>query len=628
MHVKKKVEFKVIRTRVETFLTTATVMILCTTVLAQIPIAGPMSVATQLPSLAIGDSNFGYFVCMGDDFDGDGRNDLIVSLLGGIASPVSSVLVYSGMTGSIIYQLLEAPGEVNGFGSRVTLIGDCNFDGIRDIAVGNRGNFPSAPVPSLTGFRVFSGATGTFLYQKSFTDLVSQTGIIAQLSDLTGDGVDEIAYSIADAPTGMTLQTAGFGRVDILSGIDGTVLWQLWGNAPSNFFGQGLLSPGDLDGDGLRDLLIMSLTAAGQPIGTGNLWAYRMTPTGPVLLYQLQEPNAFYTSTALGWLSGMCKAGDVDLDGVPDFGGGRPGNIVMSPAGPFEIRSGATGAVIRTVPNPVPGSLNFYGALNAHAGDVDGDGFDDVAVGATYQRFFATPTFGGIRLGAIYVISGAAGDVIFEMTGDGTADFGLVLADGADVDNDGFSDLLTGSQFGDVVRLFAGRPAMAMPAGAGNVGGPAGTIDLLRAASTSQPIPTTGGLGRTLVVNSGSALDFWMATPPMHAGTTAQFLLFGRIGGTPFLAPTTLPFGIGSMCFLPSILSNPADPTLFLLASTFGGPAVLPAFPAYLPAPGSPCVATPTIPLSVTFTVQGIVQDSSVPTIGLALTNAMRVIVR
>jgi len=94
----------------------------------------------------------------------------------------------------------------------------------------------------------------------------------------------------------------------------------------------------------------------------------------------------------------------------------------------------ATPAVLMPPPD---GTDNFFGGSVASAGDVDGDGFADVLVGAESSN-------GGT--GRAYVYRGSAsGPVATPIEIDGTSDFGSLAAGAGDVNGDGFADILVGA---------------------------------------------------------------------------------------------------------------------------------------------------------------------------------------
>ncbi len=139
----------------------------------------------------------------------------------------------------------------------------------------------------------------------------------------------------------------------------------------------------------------------------------------------------------LGW--SVAGAGDQDGDGVPDVIAGAPRAAEPSPSAPGSARlySGADGHVLRTFTGRAAGDL--FGLSVAGAGDVDGDGRDDVVVGA--------PGSAAALPSRVLVFSGATGGPLLDLPGSAVAWDGLGTAvDGAGlVDGDARADLIVGA---------------------------------------------------------------------------------------------------------------------------------------------------------------------------------------
>jgi hypothetical protein len=135
----------------------------------------------------------------------------------------------------------------------------------------------------------------------------------------------------------------------------------------------------------------------------------------------------------LGWQ--IAIAGDRDGDGIDDLWVGAPSNPSQAHV---RLLSGASGAVLDSVDSPR--SDDQFGFYLAAVDDLDGDGVADLAVGAP------TATVEGVRRGAVTLVSGATRRVLRELYGDtaGTG-FGLMVAPMDDVDGDGIGDVAVGA---------------------------------------------------------------------------------------------------------------------------------------------------------------------------------------
>lgn len=586
-------------------------------------------------------SGFARLAFLTDDVDGDGRGDVAVRTFGPGAQngPTNDgqILVISSATGGVVYTINGPilPGQSLAAIDAAS-IGDCDGDGVDDIATID---VPFGIPPNPNGVHVFSGATGMFLYTAAPIGIGSAAAEIERLSDdIDGDGIEDFCVGYGFATT--TPLFGNPGTVVVHSGATGGVIVQTWGTA-SESLGAEIACPGDLDGDGFADVIARSFAASGQPNGASNLYAFRITPTSMSLLYTFSANGVSGNFFMIG--VSPCRVGDIDRDGCDDFMFSGVSLTSSSPpftgpaASPIEVRSGATGQLIRTLVPPSGQLRPRFGESTAFAGDVDGDGFGDVLVGSVVEDY--GPFFP--QVGVAFVYSGATGDVLYAVHGDSSLPlsgaFPGIVDGGRDMDGDGLSDILCAvanilgsSSASGFVRVYGGRPAFHADAARGDVVafGGAGTADVLGVSVAGAATPIQNNIGRTFVVNSGSPLNIWMARPPGHLGSTAQHIIFGRVGGSVLPNATTLPGGLGDFVFAPSLIA-PSDPSLFVLSSTYPATAILPAIPAYAALPGTPVAQIPPIGFPVTFGIQALVEDTaSVGPAPISITNALRIIVR
>jgi hypothetical protein len=142
----------------------------------------------------------------------------------------------------------------------------------------------------------------------------------------------------------------------------------------------------------------------------------------------------------------LASLADLDGDGVREYA------ISDVDYGYVDVRSGATGAILFSIPGTSSGT---FGWSICDAGDVDGDGVSDVLVGDPY---FDDPNQSGDHEGAARVFTGTDGSLIRELFGDHyRLAFGRSVATLDDVDHDGFADYLVGA--GDLGFLLGGSPS-------------------------------------------------------------------------------------------------------------------------------------------------------------------------
>ena len=202
-------------------------------------------------------------------------------------------------------------------------------------------------------------------------------------------------------------------------------------------FGRSVADAGDVDGDGSTDIIVGSPGAGLAEVLSGT--------DGRTL-------QAF-AGTSAGDLFGrsVAAAGDVDGDGYGDVIVGAPKDDSGSfDAGAARVFSGKTGAVLHEFVGAASG--DWFGWSVAGAGDLDGDGWDDVVVGAPGRA---------VGTGSVAAYSGASGDRLFEIAGRSAgARLGWAVAVLGDVDGDGNDDLLAGAPDDSEGGTSAGRVAV------------------------------------------------------------------------------------------------------------------------------------------------------------------------
>ena len=322
----------------------------------------------------VGDSvgdEFGAAVACAGDVNGDGTPDYIVGAPAdednGFRS--GSAWVYSGFDGSLLHTFLGDSMD-DEFGSSVAGAGDVNNDGFDDLIVG-------APFDDNTGadagsVRVHSGIDGSLLYSYDGTAGNHQLGTAVDgVGDLNADGFDDFLIG-APEPGFFSL---GPGTVEVRSGFDGSILFLISGNANGDEFGTSVSGSGDLNADGVRDILAGAPAAnSGGGIGNGYVAAFSGADGSFILRIDGDGIFTFFGREVSG-------AGDVDGDGFGDLIIGEPfGDGSALDGGSARVHSGLSGGELFRI-NGL-GSNERLGSAVGNAGDTDGDGFDDFIVGA------------------------------------------------------------------------------------------------------------------------------------------------------------------------------------------------------------------------------------------------------
>ncbi len=354
---------------------------------------------------------------------GDARRALV---------PLFSFLVFSAGAATaqtVLYQL-EGQMEFDFFATSVSDAGDVDADGYDDFVVGMLGY-------NALGSRaeVYSGRTGSLLYTFSATGI----GGVAGAGDVNADGHADIIVG----DSGFAGLGIGTGRALVFSGKTGALLYTFTGDAASDYFGGSVDGAGDVNGDGFDDVVV----GAYQP-DTFN------PGMGYVRIFSGQDGAQLYEFTgdspgdAFGQL--VSGAGDVDGDGYDDVIVGAPwddNNGLNS--GMARVFSGRTGGILHQFDGAMGDAL---GRSLSGAGDVNGDGFDDIVLGLPNDDT-AAPLAGSVR-----VFSGLDGSPLHTFFGDFNDHLGDWVSGAGDVNGDCFDDVIASSQKGNpsYARVYSG----------------------------------------------------------------------------------------------------------------------------------------------------------------------------
>lgn len=224
----------------------------------------------------------------------------------------------------------------------------------------------------------------------------------------------------------------------------GEKLLDIPGAESGAMFGWSVAGAGDANGNGTPDILVGAGWADEVASNVGA--AYRFSGATGTLLFAIHGTNSL---GSMG--NAMCSMGDIDSDGFFDFAISAFGEDVGGQSvGRVRVFSDKTPNVIRTLTGFQ--DVEDFGAAVAHAGDLDQDGMDDIAVGAPGEGL---PNFAG----RVYVLSTKSGHVIRHFdTLPGDELFGQTVTQVGDMNADGFEDLAVGAPLADTPFLTdAGR---------------------------------------------------------------------------------------------------------------------------------------------------------------------------
>ncbi|MBN1425307.1 FG-GAP repeat protein [Candidatus Fermentibacteria bacterium] len=395
---------------------------------------------------------FGLSVSGAGDTDIDGYADLAVGACyeNGGAADAGRAYIMSGRTGNPLHVLMSPNPEIDGyFGCSVSGAGDVDNDGYADIVVGADSE-DGGEVNAGRAY-VFSGQTGGPIHTllSPNAQFIGYFGTsVSGAGETDGDGFADLIVG-AHYEDGGDTQT---GRAYIFSGQTGALHMMLESPNPESYghFGISVSGAGDVKNDGFDDVIVGACYESAPAPDAGRAYVFN-GQTG-VLLHTLVSPNAD-TLSYFGY--SVSGAGDVNADGYADLIVGAHYKDGGPPyTGRAYVFSGQTGGLLYTLVSPNAQAVGFFGYSVSGAGDVNGDGFADVTVGAYLEDG------GAVSAGRGYVFSGCTGKPLYTLLSthpeiDGY--FGFSVSGAGDVNNDGLDDVVAGAYNEDAELTDDGR---------------------------------------------------------------------------------------------------------------------------------------------------------------------------
>ena len=318
-------------------------------------------------------------------------------------------------------------------GRSVGNAGDVNGDGFDDVIIGAPLADPNSRAGAGSSYVVFGKASG-FSAVQNLSDLDGSNGFrldgtatnnnsgwsVSNAGDVNGDGFNDVIIGAQRADSSYLVfgKASGFSAAMDLSSLDGNTGFRMDGATDLEFTGISVSGLGDINGDGFDDLIIGSESR--------NLYDYGASPITPSFV-------------VFGKVSGFDPTLNLSsLDGINGF--------------QLDIFSGSGLAFAKSV---------------SDAGDVNGDGYDDLIVGTHFPSAYHNANNGN----ASYVVFGKSSgfDSAFTLNDlDGSNGFrldkagadlydisGLSVSSGGDINGDGFGDLIIGART-DIVDFYQG----------------------------------------------------------------------------------------------------------------------------------------------------------------------------
>jgi hypothetical protein len=377
---------------------------------------------------------------------------------------VWSLVVGLGVARASTWPDLELAWSVEGdqeeawFGSSVASAGDVDGDGYDDVLVGAHryddvGGNDEGRVELYLGSP--SGAEKTPAWTKVGDQEWGNFGIsVASAGDVNGDGFADVIVGATLYDDGEADEGKAFLYLGSESGLESEASWTAGGDQNVAGFGKSVASAGDVNGDGFGDVIVGANFYDGDEDSEGMAFVYHGSTDGLSKLHAWSSAGPAQGYAQFG--VSVASAGDVNGDGYDDVIVGclNYENGSDEEGGAFVFLGSGSGLELEASWIAEPDQeYTQFGISVASAGDVNGDGYDEVIVGAPAYDDFATDD------GAAFLFHGsstglaAKGSAVVSSVGWGQAlaNRGTSVAPAGDVDDDGFDDLIVGVPYYDAL---------------------------------------------------------------------------------------------------------------------------------------------------------------------------------
>jgi formylglycine-generating enzyme required for sulfatase activity len=399
--------------------------------------------------------NFGNSVSGVPDVDGDNHGDVVVGAC--YESPGSSTdgagiaYIISGFDGAVIHTLYSPNEKRNGrFGVAVAGLSDVDGDGLGDVIIGAKNEYPdSSPIDAGRAY-IFSGSSGELLYTlvSPNEELYGAFGsAVSGVPDLDGDGINDVAVTALTEDHNSTFYQKS-GRTYIFSGSSGVLLHTLEHHDEEIVasFGWSVSGIPDVDSDGRGDVIVGAMRDP-----------YSRTWEGHAFIYSGSSGTLLHTLTALNnW--GVYQFGG-SVSGIEDVNGDGHGDVVVGAAlddsnhdyeysGNAYIFSGADSVLLHVVKSPNKDNYAYLGCYVSGMADVNGDSRGDFVLGVPSED----PDDSTYNAGRAYIFSGSDGALIRTLDSPNEEEggrFGSAVSNVPDIDGDGREDVVVGASFED-----------------------------------------------------------------------------------------------------------------------------------------------------------------------------------
>ena len=418
------------------------------------------------------DAHFGAAVSIAGDVNGDGYSDVIVGAPdydGDQPDEGAAFVYYGGLADLSVSAWTAHPTHQAGahFGTAVSTAGDVNGDGYGDIIVGAP-DYDSDQPGEGTAYVYHGSSTGLSLADWTATGGQEDAHFgysVSTAGDVNGDGYGDVSVGAPDYDGDQPDEGAAYVYHGSSAGLS-LAGWTATGDQEDAHFGYSVSTAGDVNGDGYGDLIVGAPDYDGDQPGEGAAYVYHGSSTG------LTADSADWTATGdqqdAHFGAAVSIAGDVNSDGYADAIVGAPDydDVQTDEGTAFVYHGGPAG--LATAPtwtaHPTDQREAHFGTAVSTAGDVNGDGHSDLAIGATGYDHEQTDE------GGAFVYHGGPSGLAAAPTWSGTSEragvlLGWSVSTAGDVNGDGYGDVIVGAPRYDhgqseegVTFLYTGGP--------------------------------------------------------------------------------------------------------------------------------------------------------------------------
>ena len=352
-------------------------------------------------------------------------------------------------TGKRISLITSMTGEFSydRFGNSVASAGDVNGDGYEDIIVGGYGNNSNGP-DSGKAYIYFGGPSIDDIADIAMCGEAANDWLgysVSSAGDVNGDGFDDViigAYQNDDNGSNSGKAYLYFGG----SSMDDVADVTMQGEAAEDRFGYSVSSAGDVNNDGFDDVVIGAHRNDSNGTDSGKAYIYFGGPS----MDNISDVTMHGVASGYRFGSSVSAAGDVNGDGYADVivgAGGRSrayiylGGSSMDSVSDVIMYGGSSG--------------NCFGSSVSSAGDINGDTYADVIVGA-----YGNSANGMFSCKAYIYFGGPSMNYTADVTmcGEAAGDyFGCSVSSAGDMNGDTYVDVIVGAGGNDSAGIDSGK---------------------------------------------------------------------------------------------------------------------------------------------------------------------------